>query len=331
MDFTFHNPITKDYVFSKVSEEQVFCHYLEINKVDKKLYCSKVRNDKHPTCGFYRGNKGELYFHDFATGDNFNCVSLVMALYKCGYYKALEIIASDFGLTSDKVSKTKYIKEVPKFESNGKSIIGVEIRDFTDKELNWWNRYGVTPAILKKFHVYSCNSVFLNNNLFAKTQEQNPIYGYYGGKKDGSELWRIYFPKRKSYRFISNWNANKIQGFDQLPKSGKILVITKSLKDVMCLYSLGISAIAPNSEHIFITDNVLNNLKERFKYIVVLYDNDLTGIANMRKFKKEHPELIYTFIPRKYGAKDISDYHKMYGRESTLNLIKEYIQWLNRH
>ena len=29
------------------------------------------------------------------------------------------------------------------------------------------------------------------------------------------------------------------------------------------------------------------------------------------------------FIPRSYGAKDISDFHAKYGREKTLNLIEE--------
>ena len=68
----------------------------------------------------------------------------------------------------------------------------------------------------------------------------------------------------------------------------------------MCLYSLGISAIAPNSETQFISKNVLNDLKKRFKYIVVLFDNDLTGVSFMNKQKKKYPELIYTCIPRKY-------------------------------
>ena len=55
-----------------------------------------------------------------------------------------------------------------------------------------------------------------------------PAYGYYGGKEDNVELWRIYFPKKKQYRFLTNWKAKQIQGYKQLPKSGKLLVITKS-------------------------------------------------------------------------------------------------------
>ena len=152
-----------------------------------------------------------------------------------------------------------------------------------------------------------------------------PAYGYYGGKEDNVELWRIYFPKKKQYRFLTNWKAKQIQGYKQLPKNGKLLVITKSMKDVMCLYSMGIKAIAPNSENLFITDKVLEELKSRFTYIAVLYDNDLPGISNMNKIKRSHPELIYTWIPRKYNAKDISDFRKMYGEKTTKQFIKDLI------
>ena len=45
----------------------------------------------------------------------------------------------------------------------------------------------------------------------------------------------------------------------------------------------------------------------------------------MRKIKKEYPNLNYLFIPRKYKAKDFSDFYKTYGRSKTLSIIKDYI------
>ena len=95
------------------------------------------------------------------------------------------------------------------------------------------------------------------------------------------------------------------------------------MKDTMTLYSLGISAISPNSETQFVSDKMLEDLKTRFKYIVVMYDNDIAGISNMRRIKKEHPELVYFWIPRKYEAKDISDFYHKYSREKTIEFIKE--------
>ena len=35
-----------------------------------------------------------------------------------------------------------------------------------------------------------------------------------------------------------------------------------------------------------------------------------------------------TFIPKKYGSKDISDFYKDHGRKETINLIKNFVLWL---
>ena len=67
-----------------------------------------------------------------------------------------------------------------------------------------------------------------------------------------------------------------------LPKEGgDYLVITKSLKDVMCLYEFGIPAIAPCSENLFLTENQYEKIKRKFKRIYVLYDNDKPGMSAM--------------------------------------------------
>ena len=57
----------------------------------------------------------------------------------------------------------------------------------------------------------------------------------------------------------------------------------------LSLYSCGITAIAPCSENLFVSKSILEDLKKRFKYIVVFYDNDIPGISNMRKIKKDYP------------------------------------------
>lgn len=329
LDFSIKPKITKDFILSKINQETIFSYYLRTPLNSKKLICSPFRSDKNPTCSIYKSRSGTLYFHDFATNDHYNCFNIVMKKYNCNYHEALKIIAKDFGLISDNIEK-KEIKIVQDIKTKLDTIIQVEIKDFTEKELEWWNKYGITKDILKKFNVFSCKNVFLNNNLFGSSSSSCPIYGYYGGKHNNIELWRIYFPKRKSYRFIGNYPSKKIQGFKQIPKSGKLLVITKSMKDVLCYYSLGITAIAPNSETLFISDSILEDLKKRFKYIIVHYDNDRPGKYNLAKIRHSHPELNYFFIPNSYEAKDISDFYKKYGRKKTLEFIKDNILWLKK-
>lgn len=330
MDFQFQPKLTKELILSRFSEEQIMEFYLRI-PIKKGLFRSPLRRDKEPTCSFYRSGKGDLIFKDFATGQHLNVFGVVQSLFNCDYFEALKIIANDFGIVRDKSitrNPGKINSNPVQIKDKEMSKIQIEVQDFSELELKWWGKYGIDLNILKKFDVYSCKHLFLNGQLFAKSQQHCPIFGYYGKKYQGLELWRCYFPKRTSFRFITNWPSKKVQGYDQLPKQGKLLVITKSMKDVMCLYSCGITACAPNSETQFVSDSVLDDLKQRFRHIVVLFDNDETGISFMNKLKKKHPDLIYTWIPRHYNAKDISDYYKEYGRKETLNLIKEFVLWL---
>jgi hypothetical protein len=326
LDFTFEPKITKSYLLSKYSEETYMEYYLGL-KVAKGLFCSPLRKDNTPTCSFYKNKSGELIFKDFNGSFYGNFINVVMEKFHVNYHQALKIIAEDFGLSNKHVDREiQPIKpSTTVFKDEGPADIRIEVKDFTITEIQWWGSYGITPDILKKYNVYSCQNVFLNGDLFKTEYKDNFMFGYYGGKKDKLELWRIYFPKQSTYRFLTNWPARKIQGYKQLPKTGKLCVITKSMKDVMCLYSLGISAIAPNSENLFISDSVLEDLKSRFKYIVVFYDNDLPGLQNMQKIKNKHKELNYFYIPRHYKAKDISDFHREYGRDKTLKFIKESI------
>jgi DNA primase len=109
-----------------------------------------------------------------------------------------------------------------------------------------------------------------------------------------------------------------------LPKTGgETLVITKSLKDCMLLYELGIPAIAPCSENLFVSQKQFEKLKNKFKNIFLFYDNDQAGISNMNKIRKQFPGLIVTFIPRHLEAKDISDFYFKYGKKRTIELINK--------
>ena len=70
-------------------------YYLGI-PVQKGLFRSPLRDDKHSTCSFFRGQSGNLYFKDFATGQCLTFEGVVMEKYGCTYHSALKIIAKDF-------------------------------------------------------------------------------------------------------------------------------------------------------------------------------------------------------------------------------------------
>ena len=316
MEFVVFKPkVTQDFILSKINQESIMQHYTGLDVNSKKLTLSPFRNDHKVTCAFYKSKSGVLYLHDFATNEHINCFTVVSKLYNCSYYKALEIIAQDFGLIkgSHKVSTFKIVPDIKESES---ARIQVQIKDYSDKELEWWSQFGINKKLLKKYHIYSIQNVFLNGNLKFISTEKCPIYGYYFGKdKNGEEKWKIYFPLKTEYRFLNNLSKKILQGYHQLPKTGDLLVITKSMKDVVALYGFGIAAVSPNSETLFVDEKKLEEFKKRFKHILVLYDNDKPGKHNMWLIRKEHPELNYYFLPW-YLAKDFTDSIKLVGVEN---------------
>lgn len=331
MDFTFKQNLNKDLILSNISEEQIMEFYLKV-PVKKGLFCSSLREDNRPTCSFYRNKGGYLIFKDFATGQHLNCFGVVETLFGVNYYKALEIIANDFGIQHSDIPKNKGTvnKYAKRLSEKTISKIQVEIKEYSKEELEWWNKFGITKEILEKFNVFSCKYVFLEGNIIAESTPQCPIYGYYGGKikKDGEkiELWKCYFPFRKQYRFLGNYPSKKLQCYDKLPRKGKICVITKSQKDCLALYSYGIPACAPNSEVIIPSETIINDLLSRFEHVFALWDNDITGVSFINKIKKKYPQLHCLIIPRKLKAKDFSDLRALYGNKKTREFIIEYLK-----
>ena len=318
--------ITKEYIYSHgINQESIMQYYTGADINSRKLIVSPFRIDNHTTCSFYKSKSGILYLHDFATNEHINCFEAVMKLYNCNYYDALKIIAKDFGLIENNVAFKPIPKIVESIKENNSAKIQVQIKDFTNKELEWWNQFGISIKLLKKYHVFSLQHVFINGELKFSSTEKCPIYGYYFGKdKNGDEKWKIYFPTRAEARFLNNTNKKLLQGYKQLPKTGDLLVITKSMKDVIAMYGFGIAACAPNSETLFISDKQLEEFKQRFKHILVIYDSDRPGRSNMAKIRREYPELNYYFLP-KYLSKDFTDSIKQVGVDKMKELVNQFI------
>ena len=104
-------------------------HYLGI-PVKKGLFKSPLRADNHATCAFYRNRKGSLIFKDFAGYFHGDCISVVMCIFNCSYYMALQIIANDFHLISRKdivVNPPKMKYTDSEFQETSSAIIQVEV------------------------------------------------------------------------------------------------------------------------------------------------------------------------------------------------------------
>lgn len=314
--------ITKKMLLEYRTEEEYMTFYLGMSP-DKEMHRNPFRVDRNPTCTFYRSGKGELIFKDWKTGWHANFVDVVMQKFNVGFGKAISIIANDFNIVESNLPKNKaaatFTGELITHKSS--TYLQAEIREFTDDEIKWWDRFGITPATLKKYNTYSIKNVFLNGNLVHSTKPAHPIFGYYFGKEDERELWKFYFPTKIKYRFMLN--TNKLQGAKQLPATGDVVVVTKSMKDVMCFYEMGIPAVAPQAESVLITQRQYDALKKRFKRVVFNGDWDGAGQKFMFESRKKYSGIALAFTNKAKHAKDVSDFVKKFGKERAHKFIRK--------
>lgn len=309
-----NNPITLDYILSKVTEYDIYARYLGQFKIGF-IYNSPFRKDKNPSFGIFRSRKsGRLLFKDHGNGECGDVIKFV-ELYTgiTNYNDLLKQIVKDMQITNNTV-----LHSTKEIEKDNETVIGVVRQDWTDIDKNYWSQFGITLNTLKKFKVSSIKYYLCNGIVKSIYKDENPMYAY-----KVYDHFKIYKPLADKYtKWRNNLTENDIQGYEQLPKNGDLLIITKSLKDVMVLYEMGYNAISPSSESTFIPDKALEVLKKRFKRILLCFDRDVAGCKNMRKISFK-TGLNGFLVHKKFQSKDISDAVKRNGFETVKNWLKE--------
>lgn len=309
--------ITLDWILSKVTEYEIYAKYIGEFKVGM-IYNSPFRKDKNPSFGiFYSKRTHQLLFKDHGTGECGNIIKFVQ-LYtgKTEYKDILKDIVNKLNITNN--TKLDHSKE---YKQPTETIIGVVRQDFTEADKQYWSQFNIDLETLKKYDVNSIKYYLCNGIVKGIYKPENPMYAY-----KVYNNFKIYRPLADKYhKWRNNLTEYDIQGYKQLPEKDDILIITKSLKDVMCLCKMGIPAVSPASESTFIPNIALEDLKKRFKRIIILFDRDKAGCKYLRKISQE-TSLEPMLIHKKFQAKDISDAIKLNGFETIKNWIKKEIQ-----
>jgi len=329
-------PLNKDNILALISEQDIFRFY-EPNFVrEGALFCSSMREDRHPTCGI-TSRGGGLVYRDFAIAHNpYDFIEYIRVKFGDSYKDALTRIRGDFSLklfyngfdksvpVGRQYASPQYVAGEPLIERPTK--IAVEFRPWNTLDRNFWfTRIGITRVELSLFNVHPLKLAVIDS---ARKGEHiyvggGNFYGYYLGKEDGRELWKLYNPfSTKFQKWRTNAPENCLQGYSNLPETGDLLVITKSLKDVIVLHKLGYSAVAPNSENIYISEECLRELRRRFKQVVLLYDNDDPGLQ-MGDLMSEAYNMPVLYFDRSLG-KDSADVAEAYGYAE----LKSILEWM---
>ena len=315
-----YKKLTKENILKEISEEEIMRHYLAFEFEIGRMYNSPFRDDNIPSFNIYYSEYQELRFKDF-NGTQGTCFDLVMIIKNCNFYEALININDEFGLClggKDNKKKISYKKFKAK-TIDKKCLIQFKPQRFTEVDREYWGRYSITKSTLEYFNVYSAKYVYMNKQLLFRYTNYSPIYCY--KFEDKVKVYRPLQPKGV-YKWLSNAKMDTIQGHAQLIYEQDTLIITKSLKDVMCLWELGYESIAPQAETTHLDETILASIVKEYKYIYILFDNDLAGIFGAETLQKTIPgsKVIYISL-----EKDISDVIDLHGVNVASELIKNLI------
>jgi hypothetical protein len=250
-----------------------------------------------------------------------------MYVYAVNYTKALEIIAADFELIKMELGEIPRFKTVdtPEPVLREKAKFEIEWRKYTAEDGKYWRRMFITEKELRWMKVAPVKTLWINDYLHYTYSSYNPSYAIVLAPGE----YKVYFPTNFRTRFLCN--TQRVMGWDQLPESGKLCVITKSFKDIIVLSKFEIPAVSWHSETILPDRERIEELQRRFENVFSLYDFDLTGVrtANrMRKVYRIHP-LFFTngrFGYHDCKAKDSAEYIERHGVEGSKKLVENFFK-----
>ncbi|MFR9608157.1 MAG: bifunctional DNA primase/helicase [Rikenellaceae bacterium] len=210
----------------------------------------------------------------------------------------------------------------------------LETKGFTTSELEFWQQWGVDASVLERFNVISIaafGSISKEGKPYRITPPlSSPMFGY-----QGNGYAKLYSPFETDYRFRYVGEKSELYcfGLEQLPSKGDVLYITGGEKDVLSLSARGFNAICFNSESAEIPAETIKRLSFMFKYIVLLFDMDKTGLECSERRQEELADFgvlrLLLPLPGSKQAKDISDYFKLGNsvsdfRELLLELLEPF-------
>lgn len=298
-----------------VTDYDIYSYYLGKFQIGKLLHSPLRNDDRVPSFAIFPSRTGGLLFKDHGSGQSGNALTFVKLMLNKDDTTTLK---RELLNILKKVNPTKLSKRTIQYSALPSMDIGIVRQPFTNIDLQYWAQFRITKDTLKFYNVFSIKYFLCNNIVRSIYKNENPMYAY---KVDNK--FKIYKPLASKYtKWRSNLSNYNVQGLDQLRqcKSKDLLIITKSMKDVMVLYEMGYNAISPSSETTFIPDDIYKKLRKEFGRIILLFDRDKTGVRRTRKLSREYgiPGIL---VNKKFKAKDISDAVKINGFEVIKNWL----------
>ena len=289
-----------------MTEFDILSYYFNIQKIPA-LINSPLRKDNNPSFCFYSPDGNSVNYIDFASKDRGSLLTFLTKYWNCTYNDAIQKIADNMGSKGNFASSGKRTLNI---RSN--NSLGCIRREWKDWDKEYWNSYGISRKWLEYAEVYPISNIIIENGSNKYVFKADKYAYAYIEHKEGTTTMKIYQPLNTSgHKWYSSHDRSVISLWTKVPKNAKILCICSSLKDALCLWAnTGIPAIAPQGEGYALSETAIGVLKQRFKKIFILFDNDNAGIKDA-EILAESTGFTNIVLPQFDGGKDVSDFYKI--------------------
>lgn len=329
--------IAPSQVLQKITQEEIFAFILQrpVDLADR--YISPFREDTSPGCRFEQRPDGVLMFVDF--GDtkgrkHRNCFMMVMDKYDVTRDAAIDIILSKFNLSKTPQDYLPPLIEYKEEVEESPKIITFDKIEYQKRDILFWAKFMINKQQLLEDNVYATNRFHITKN--GKKRSIGVFSHCYA--MDFISRVKIYQPNSEKYRWITNCNENNIGNIDNLPATGDVLFIKKSYKDhrVIRNLGLGLNVIWFQNEGSVPDIPILKNLVDRFKLIVIFYDNDEPGVIAALKLvnifnslREGSCKMIHLpiYVNRQRQWKDPAQFISKEGRKDLLTMFYQLLDW----
>lgn len=321
--------IDKKKILTYVSEEEIFSLVFGFLPREMEYVTSPFRNDSNPMCYFERRGDN-LRFIDFADGTKMfpDCFDAVQRFFNLpNFYKTLDFIYKR--LMKDKelvpLEKREYVERK-------RTIIDIQSRNFIVGDAKYWQPYEITRQNLVDDLVFPVSKLKVTNSKYGDYAERvkTLCYAYTDFPKKRKKL---YYPKRKEKRFITNCSNDDIGCLKSLAPYGRQLIISKSYKDCRVLRNQGRHSIWFQNEGVIPDEELVASIVKRFDRVVVFYDNDTQGPISAKSVSsfinsifpgKSRPVWLPEHLHSK-GVSDPADMINNIGKKELRQFLHDYL------
>ena len=317
--------IDEDSIREMIPDTAVAAEYLGITQFPVTVR-SLIRQDNRPSMGIWLcPDNRTVMFRDYGTGETGTIYTLLSRIWNLPRDKViLRILDSSLAVTgvSRKVRKS-YVRTSRNLE--------VRIRQWKQHDLDYWETYGISYPWLVFGDVHPVSHIFLSDRKSSICIPAEKYAYVYVERKDNRLSLKLYQPFSENYKWMSKHNSSVWDLWTRLPERGERLIITSSRKDALCLWeNTGIPSLSLQGEGYMPKEHVMNQLKDRFSSIYVLYDNDFNKEVNHGRIYGRNLcdrfSLIQLEIPECLHSKDPSDLVRNHGRKELRKLIQSLLQ-----